>query len=574
MFKKFGTCLNNMKLNRKLFLIYIVIGVIPIMLMMFSSINLMTSILRDNEQKSTQVNLNQVAYSVDSKLIAYNSLSDYIVYNDTIAKILTSDYEDMYELYTQIVSVIKPQLETAKYFGDSVKRVTIYADVKKVKYDDFLIPLSEIKKEEWYKEMYQNVSAHWYVNEQEKSVFCVRRMAKMRTQKKMGVLYVEIDYEKLFELLSYNMVQNYGIFVTDENGQSIYSDGEFQEGYEKYELTYDEFLSIKENVDDSDYTVLYADLEEAPWRIWLYQPDETIVNDTKPIKTLVYIVVFIAAITLLLGLMWVSRFITRRISYLKKGMEAAEEGDFSIRLEAEDKDEIGEVIRGYNTLLGKIQTLIEEVYESEIAQKKYEMRALQSQINPHFLYNSLSLINWKAIECENKDISDITLSLSNFYRTSLNKGKNTLSLEKEISNVRSYIDIQLIMHDQDFDVEYDIDDTILKYETLNLILQPIVENAIEHGIDVKTDGERGKIKIEAFREEEKIYIRITDNGVGMDDEKAQSILSQNSKGYGIRNVNQRIQLYYGQEYSLNIKSKINEGTCITVCIPVIEMEDG
>ena len=159
---------------------------------------------------------------------------------------------------------------------------------------------------------------------------------------------------------------------------------------------------------------------------------------------------------------------------------------------------------------------------------------------------------------------------STFFRTSLNKGRNILTVEEEISNVKSYIMIQLVMHDNEFDVEYNIEDSILKYETLNLILQPIVENAIEHGIDVKEDGERGKITITGWLEENKVYISVADNGVGMDEEKAKTIITQNSKGYGIRNVNERIELYYGEEYCLSVDSKIGEGTCITVCIPAIE----
>ena len=129
-----------------------------------------------------------------------------------------------------------------------------------------------------------------------------------------------------------------------------------------------------------------------------------------------------------------------------------------------------------------------------------------------------------------------------------------------------------MMHDNEFDVEYDIDNSILEYETLNLILQPIVENAIEHGIDVKDDGERGKITIKGWMEDGKIYISVTDNGVGMDEEKAKSIITQNSKGYGIRNVNESIELYYGEEYWLKIKSEPGNGTCITVCIPAIEIK--
>ena len=127
------------------------------------------------------------------------------------------------------------------------------------------------------------------------------------------------------------------------------------------------------------------------------------------------------------------------------------------------------------------------------------MQALRAQINPHFLYNSLSLINWKAIESGQEDISRITLELSNYYRTSLNKGRNTLTLEQELSNVRSYLQIQQLMHDGDFDVEIDVAAEILQYESLNLILQPLVENAIDHGIDLKTEG-RGRITIRGWQE--------------------------------------------------------------------------
>lgn len=149
------------------------------------------------------------------------------------------------------------------------------------------------------------------------------------------------------------------------------------------------------------------------------------------------------------------------------------------------------LINGFDHMVSRISTLITEVYEGRIHQKEYEMRALRAQINPHFLYNSLSLINWKAIESGQEDISRITLELSNYYRTSLNKGRNTLTLEQELSNVRSYLQIQQLMHDGDFDVEIDVAAEILQYESLNLILQPLVENAIDHGIDLKTEG-RGR----------------------------------------------------------------------------------
>ena len=176
------------------------------------------------------------------------------------------------------------------------------------------------------------------------------------------------------------------------------------------------------------------------------------------------------------------------------------------------------------------------------------MKALQAQINPHFLYNTLSLINWKAIEADAEDISKITLALSTFYRTSLNKGKNVMSLSDELRNMRSYLDIQLMMHDYEFDVEFDVDESIGQYQSLNLMLQPLIENAIAHGIDVKTDG-RGKLTITGKEDGDLIVLTVADNGVGMSDEQAARILTEESKGYGVRNVNERIKLYYGEQYS-------------------------
>jgi two-component system sensor histidine kinase YesM len=199
------------------------------------------------------------------------------------------------------------------------------------------------------------------------------------------------------------------------------------------------------------------------------------------------------------------------------------------------------------------------------------MRALQAQINPHFLYNSLSLINWKAIEAGKEDISKLTLALSSFYRTSLNRGNNILTIERELENMESYLKIQSCMHDDSFDVILDVDEDIYPYETLNLILQPLVENSIEHGIDLLEDR-KGYIKIIGRMDEEKIYLIVEDNGIGIEPEVLASILEFKTRGYGVRNVNERITLYYGEEYRLQIESEVGKGTRSTITIPKRKME--
>ena len=215
----------------------------------------------------------------------------------------------------------------------------------------------------------------------------------------------------------------------------------------------------------------------------------------------------------------------------------------------------------------KLNYLINEVYKSKIKEKEYEMKALQAQINPHFLYNTLSLINWKAIESGKRDISKITLALSAFYRTSLNKGNSITHISGEIENMRSYLSIQLMLHDDGFDVTEDIDDSVLEYTCPNLILQPLIENAIDHGIDVMPEGRRGAISISCKDMDTYIQFIVKDNGIGMTKEQTVKILTKDSKGYGVRNVNERLKLCYGEEYPMIIKSKENAGTEVIITIP-------
>lgn len=261
-----------------------------------------------------------------------------------------------------------------------------------------------------------------------------------------------------------------------------------------------------------------------------------------------------------------------RLEKIKMTMSEVEEGNLEVELVSTERDEIGDLTRGFNQMLSRIRQLIQEVYESRIRQKQYEMTALRAQINPHFLYNSLSLINWKALEIGSDDISKATLALSRYYRTSLNKGKNTMSIREEIDNVRSYLQIQEMFHDYSFTVKMDVAEDILDYRTLNLILQPLAENAIAHGIDRRRGSEPGVITISGRRDGNCVVLSVADNGVGMEQEKAQTILTEKSSGYGVRNVNSRIQLEYGEAYGLSIESEPGKGTKVTVRIPGVERE--
>ena len=351
----------------------------------------------------------------------------------------------------------------------------------------------------------------------------------------------------------------------DELGDNIFNFDQFEDLNKSRKMTFDEFNKGigKENI----YTIVTAHSVNNNWTVSLYKPQKLIYESTNFMITgnviaIMLLIVFSIIITSVLSKVMVSG-----LEKLRANMEEVEKGNMEITVKSNNEDEVGALIRGFEKMIIQIKALIEDVYESRLIQKDYEMKALQAQINPHFLYNSLSLINWMALETDQEDISKITLSLSTFYRTALNKGKNILRVRDEIKNMRSYLDIQLMMHDYEFDVDVQVEEDILDYNILNLILQPLIENAINHGIDLKTNG-RGCIKIIGEKQNDEIVLIVSDNGVGMSNEQAESILTNKSNGYGVKNVNERIKLYYGEQYQLKIESEIGIGTKVKVTIPI------
>lgn len=569
--KKIYRWIKDLKLRNKLYLIYLAAGLFPMLVVGVYCYQFVNQLLVENEVKNLQNSLNQAMSVVDNQLTIYENMSDYLAFNQAILQTVSYPYEDnYYEMYNQFSTVFDPMVTSLKYLHNDIKQVTIYARNDIERHDTTLAPITDIEQEPWFQEIFSSNKILWVMDKSEKKIFCVRKMPEL--QGESGVIYIEVDYDKLFEPLTQMLDENYGVYV-QEKDKMVFSYNIFQEPYDEMDFSEENITSLK-NAKDSEFIFVDCDSKgEFGLHAGLYRPASQIEETIAPMMkgmVLIYVVSVIAAGLLLTQL---TRMIVKNIEKLTRNMKDVKRGNLEVKVTSDSQDEIGELIQGFGDMVERIKTLIEEVYEGKISLKEYEMKALQAQINPHFLYNSLSLINWKAIEANEKDISKITLALSKFYRTALNKGNNVMPLEDEVSNVKSYLDIQLMMHDYEFDVEMDIDKRMYYYDTPNLILQPLIENAIDHGIDLKTDG-RGKITIRGWSEGETMYLSVEDNGVGMEEEVAQNILTQKSKGYGVRNVNERIKLIYGQEYGLTIKSKEGEGTKITVKLPIVIAKGG
>lgn len=559
--------INDLKFRYKLFLTYIILGFVPIVVLSVLWYNQSKEIVVNQEEGNIKNYLTQAVSNMDNQLKIYNNLLDYIGFNQTISNVVGHNYESYYDMYDQYTNVLDPMLSSLKYFHNDISRVTIYARDDNIKHDTTIAPLSEIEENAWFKDLKNNSNIHWYVSKESKKSFAARNMPALHLESGFGVLYIDVDYNKLFNSFEKMKDSNYGVFVIDKNNNNLFEFSQFEDRNKYMVLDFEEYKNRRVINSLNQYTIVECGSSCEDWSIVIYKPKNLIYTSINSLFTKTLWVIIFLIISSCITSTLLSRFMVADIEKLRTDMENVEKGNMNITINSNRKDEIGTLIRGFRKMIFQIKSLIEDVYESRLLQKDYEMKALQAQINPHFLYNTLSLINWMAIEANRDEISKITLNLSTFYRTALNKGKNILSIRDEIKNTKSYLDIQLMMHDYNFDIEMNIDEDILDYKVLNLILQPLVENAIDHGIDLKTNG-RGKITINGKIEENNILLIVSDNGVGMEKDMIETILTNKSKGYGVRNVNERIKLYYGDQYCIKVQSTIGIGTKIIVKIPL------
>lgn len=274
---------------------------------------------------------------------------------------------------------------------------------------------------------------------------------------------------------------------------------------------------------------------------------------------------------------YVLRSITKPVQELSEAAKKIAGGDFSTRVEVATKDEIGELAENVNEMSGRLEELVQKIKEDERKMRHTELRLLQEQINPHFLYNTLDTIIW-LVEGNSPDKAvNMVVSLSDFFRIVLSKGKEIITIREEEQHIRSYLEIQQVRYRDILEFDIQIQEELYQYKILKLTLQPIVENSLYHGIKVKRG--KGTILVTGYRKDDKIYFDVKDTGVGMTPEELAAIRSKLTKpcketdsGFGLANVNERIRMNYGPEYGVTIEAKQGEGTWVQVVIPAQSIE--
>ncbi len=329
--------------------------------------------------------------------------------------------------------------------------------------------------------------------------------------------------------------------------------------------------------------IIYNDLNISGWRLVSTIPMNALVQKWN--TTGVIILVTGSGLLILLFCISVlfAHNITKPVKNLIDRMKLVGEGDYSLSIPSDAKDEIGQLDRNFHYMIVRIKSLINMEYKAKLAEREAELKALQAQINPHFLYNTLEIISTIAILEKVPAIDEIAQSLARMFRYSIKTQKNTVPLEKEIEHLKDYLKIYSYRFDSDLIVSYDISENCLQCCILKLVLQPLVENAIIHGLN--RSSKKGLINISAALENSTLIICVSDNGKGMVKSKLEEIQvmlksdtdsithRDTSENIGLRNVNARLSLFYGPEYGLSVESVHNSGTKVIVKIPAVFAED-
>lgn len=380
------------------------------------------------------------------------------------------------------------------------------------------------------------------------------------------------------------------VLLVDNMGRVVYENGApicFQEGT-AVDLPAGKEKSYIRKIGGDKYLLACDGQQVYKWKVIIAANTDYIMQQT---RGYLIFAVSIGAFLILLaaGLSYFfAKTICRPIKVLESGMEKIQEGNFDIYLSKESDDELGKLIDVFNRMAMETKRLIKERYEEELQKKEAQYKFLQAQIDPHFIFNALQIISSMAVVNKTPEIGTMSNSLARLIRYSIHGNRKTISLKEEIKNVKSYLDIQKIRFRDRLDFEINVPPELNHIEIIKLILQPIVENGIQHGLE--PDRGSGKISILGYRAGKEVYIEIIDNGKGMkeaelnelqyrinqpsdegsrkDTEEKQNLEAMEKGNHvGLRNINLRLKMFYGESYGLVITSCLDKGTKVTICIP-------
>ena len=572
----------NSSIRNSIFIYFTITSLVAVLLIVISIYSRLSSQLYDTVKQENVSLVNRVDSSMEVYLRNIMKLSDTIYYGivknanlseDSIGEKLTLLYNNNKEQVSNIALISKE--------GEPISVVPAARFRKNFKAED----------EEWFvNALNKTENIHFTLPHVQKMfekgdngynwVISMSRAVEITIggSTEQAVLLIEMAYQGIEEVLDEVTLGNGGyIYLMDSKGEIIW--------HPKFELIasgrvkennlvaagYDDG-SREEVFNGTRQTVVTKTVGYTGWKlVGVIKGTGISLNMLKTRLFIVFVILLIIFIVILIN-SYISFRVTNPIRELEKSVKELEEGNLDADIYMGGSYEVQHLGKSVQDMKFRIKGLMQDIVNEHEEKRKSEFDSLQAQINPHFLYNTLDIIVWQIENEKQSEAVHTVTALARFFRLSLGKGKNIVTVKDEIDHVKNYLMIQHMRFKNKFDYEFDIAEDVLELPSLKLMLQPLVENAIYHGMEFM-DGD-GLITLKAWREEDELYLSVADNGLGMTEDKVETILTGKSSsgngrgsGIGVKNVNERIKLYFGEAYGITIDSEPDEGTTVIIHLP-------
>ena len=578
--------------------------VISFIIMSWFSYSYTSNIVEEKTNRGLMQAFGQIDISISSMIMEIENISEQIYMNSILQKIVEDSYGNIshfkqyedYKEFSNFLNILEqnPNIEKIELYlkNQSVYsqdyKYTFQLDSSRAKFFGKKIKNKQVDKN-WcmFDKIPQEISYgpyDWLYSSNSGAIFFIRKIKQLDAiSNECGLLVIKINQSKIMDMMKeINITENIEVCLIDNNDvilcrdykepfiQVVNNDNinghEYPDNYRKIKYDNKEYLSFSKKISNID------------WYLRGIIPKNELKHEGTKIRNfLIFITVISCILTTIISTV-ITKSMSMNINIIVRKMENID--TFSTEKEISFRDEIGKLEDHFIKMVYTLKSLIKENYEVKISKNEAEFRALQAQINPHFLYNTLDCINWLALTAKEKSISKAVTHLSRFLRYSLSRD-DTAKIRDEVEHIQIYVEIQNIRFDNCINIHYDIPICFFEYTVPRLTFQPLVENSIIHGFKPQMNGQ-GKINIwiRCQEEAQKLIIYIEDDGIGISEVKLQSVLNEQSweeikkggemkgSGYGLNNIKERLRLYYGEEYGLEVFNNNGKGACVRLILPL------
>ncbi len=575
-----------MNLRKKILLLYLFAVVIPVIFLGFVAESIMFNFLRSDYSVSVNEAVEQVVKNVEFRKLTYELLATRVTMDGELAARLNQTYGDFYPQW-ETISYIDRSFGTVRDSLPGVESFRIYHTNETLAEDGGILwkpngrTLLDGSEKDWYERMKStDTPMVWdlYADPRNGSLNLAlsRRISWITGEDMLGAVILNIRSGQVFESLLESSFHGQGdVFLLNDKGIIFASS---RQDFVGREIGHTPFGSAK-NPDtgkdtmlefEGNQNIVVSKTVSSGWHVVAAIPLKNLENRTRTLSAAIICITLSLVLLSAVLMLAVINNIVLRLKSLENKMAAVTKGKFNVAVPEGYADELGDLEERFNVMAGKLGDLTDEIARIRTREREEALKALQAQINPHFLYNTLGIIRWRALDVQDLELCRLVDAMTIFYRLSLNKGNSILYIRDEIEHIRAYIEIQQFRYMNTVSINWEVDPSALELYTIKLILQPVIENSYMHGMVAKKG--HGILDISVIRKDDSVVFKIRDNGLGISEKDMQKLLNGTNKtksnSYGLVNIRERLKLYFGERGKLFINSGWGEGTTVFIVIPV------